>query len=195
MKKILLKKKLLLIIAFLVVSSSAIAYVFIKGDSSTSDGTSGPKITQVETLFGYIGAESDYSKFNSLIGMFDSSKYMVENEAGLEPSLVVFAPNNDAFNQEELKPFDAMTLSAKDQVKLYHIATIYPDSPEASVNLELSDDRVIKTLSGRELTVTKKNNNVVLIDGKGRESTVSKDYAVSPKGDRIYFIDKVLLFQ
>ena len=179
----------------LVLGAGVAGFALLRGESGESEGTTAPKVNKIDTVFGYIGAESNYSKFNNLIGMFDSGKYLTKNEANLEPSLIVFAPSNSAFDKEDMKPFELLTATAKDQVKLYHMATIFPENATSTANLELTDGRKIKTLLGRELTATVKNGMVYITDGKGRDSAVSKDYAVSNKGDRIYFIDQVLLFQ
>lgn len=195
MKKIFGNKIVLIILAVLLIGGGVGAFVLLSGGSEKQQDLAAQKINKIDTVFGYIGAESNYSKFNNLIGMFDSGKYLTKNEANLEPSLIVFAPNNNAFDKDDMKPFESLTAAAKDQVKLYHMATIFPENATTTANLELTDGRKIKTLLGRELTVTIKNGTVYITDGKGRDSTVSKDYAVSNKGDRIYFVDQVLLFQ
>jgi uncharacterized surface protein with fasciclin (FAS1) repeats len=150
---------------------------------------------KVETIFGYIGSETSYSKFNALVGMFDSEKYLVKNDSGLEPSIIVFAPENSAFDKSDMKPFDTLSSSSRDMLKLYHIARIYPASSTVSASLELVDGQKIPTLAGKELTIKKTDSKIVVIDGKGREANVNAMYAITPKGDRIYFIDSVLLFQ
>lgn len=195
MKKIFGKKIVLILLIISLVGGGAAAFIILNGDSTEKIDNSAPKVNKIETVFGYLGSESNYSKFNSLVGMFDSAKYLVKNDANSEPSLIVFAPSNDAFNKEEMKPFDSLSIAAKDQLKLYHMAIVYPENGTTPADLELSDGRKIKTLVNRELTITSKNGMTKIIDGKGREALVSKDYAVSSKGDRVYFIDNVLLFQ
>lgn len=194
MKK-LFGKKVVIILIFIALLGGGATYWFVLKPSSKPTKQEGPIITKVDSVFGYIGAESTYSKFNSLVGMFDSGKYLVKNQAGLEPSLIVFAPNNDAFAKEDMKPFDSLPLASRDQIKLYHMAVIYPEAQGQSANLELTDGKKIKTILGRELIVNKKGDNVTITDGKGRETSVSNNYAVSAKGDRVYYLDKVLLFQ
>lgn len=194
MKKFFGKKLVILLIIIALLGGGA-TYWFLLKPSTKSDTQKGPVITKIDSLFGYIGAESTYSKFNTLVGMFDSGKYLEKNQAGLEPSLIVFAPNNEAFASDEMKPFDALPLAARDQIKLYHMAVVYPEAQGQTANLELSDGRKIKTLLGRELLISKKGEVVTITDGKGRDATVSSNYAVSAKGDRVYSINKVLLFQ
>lgn len=188
-------KKIVIIAVVSTLLISVAVFWFVLRPSSKPSAQQGPTITKVDSVFGYIGAESTYSKFNSLVGMFDSAKYLVKNEAGLEPSLLVFAPNNDAFAKDEMKPFESLPLTARDQIKLYHIAVVYPDAQGQSADLNLTDGKKIKTLLGRELLVSKKDDSITITDGKGREITVSNNYAVSSKGDRVYYLDKVLLFQ
>lgn len=195
MKKIFGKKIILILLIILLAGGGVAAYILLNRDGTEKIDSSAPVVNKIDTVFGYLGSESNYSKFNGLVGMFDSAKYLVKNDANLEPSLIVFAPSNDAFNKEEMKPFDSLSVAAKDQLKLYHMATVFPESETVSANLDLNDGRKIKTLVNRELTISNKNSVIKIIDGKGREALVSKDYAVSSKGDRIYFIDSVLLFQ
>lgn len=195
MKKFFGNKIVLIILAVVLIGGGAGAFLLLRGSSDKQQDPTAPKVNQIDTVFGYLGSESNYSKFNGLVGMFDSAKYLAKNDANLEPSLIVFAPNNDAFNQDELKPFESLTVAAKDQLKLYHMATVFPENATTAANLELSDGRKIKTLLGRELTVTNKDGKVTITDGKGRDALVNRDYALSNKGDRIYFIDNVLLFQ
>lgn len=195
MKKFFGNKIVLIVLAVLAIGGGAGAFVLLSGGSEKQQDPAAPKVNKIDTVFGYLGSESSYSKFNGLVGMFDSAKYLTKNEANLEPSLIVFAPNNEAFNKEDMKPFDSLAVAAKDQIKLYHIATIFPENVTAAANLELTDGRKIKTLLGRELTIMNKKGVTTITDGKGRDALVSRDYAVSNKGDRIYFIDKVLLFQ
>lgn len=195
MKKLFSKKVLLVILLVLMIGgSSTYLFVFKKTGSENNSNSEQTEI-KVDSLMGYIGGESNYSKFNTLVGMFDSGKYLTENEAGLEPSLIVFAPNNSAFSKEEMKPFESLGADSKDKIKLYHMAKVYPEAQGASPSLELSDGKSIQTLLGRELLVKKQEDGFVIIDGKGREAAVDKKFATSNKGDRIYFIDNVLLFQ
>lgn len=195
MKKFFGNKLVLILLAVLVIGGGVGAFVLYSGGSEKQQDPTAPKVNKIDTVFGYLGSESNYSKFNGLVGMFDSAKYLAKNEANLEPSLVVFAPNNEAFNKEDMKPFDSLAVAAKDQIKLYHMATVFPENATTAANLELTDGRKIKTLLGRELIVINKDGAIKITDGKGRDASVSRDYALSNKGDRIYFIDNVLLFQ
>lgn len=194
MKKI-FSKKILLIVLTLVLLGGGAGYVFIFRDSTTNNVSTEPTEIKVDTVFGYIGSESSYSRFNTLIGMFDSTKYLTKNDAGLVPSLIVFAPINEAFDKDDAKPLDNINANGREQIKLYHLAKVYPASETQGANLELTDGQKIVTLSGKELFISKKENNLVVTDAKGREANIAKRYATSAKGDRIYFIDQVLLFQ
>lgn len=194
MKKLFRKKVLLILLAITLLGGGAV-YFFVFRDSTTSNTTAEPTEIKVDTVFGYIGSESNYSRFNTLIGMFDSTKYLTKNDAGLAPSLIVFAPDNEAFDKDDAKPLDSINASGREQIKLYHLAKIYPASETVGPDLELTDGQKIVTLSGRELFISKKENNFVVTDAKGREASVAKRYAISAKGDRIYFVDQVLLFQ
>lgn len=195
MKKFFGNKLVLILLAVLVIGGGVGAFVLYSGGSEKQQDPTAPKVNKIDTVFGYLGSESNYSKFNGLVGMFDSAKYLAKNEANLEPSLVVFAPNNEAFNKEDMKPFDSLAVAAKDQIKLYHMAAVFPENATTAANLELTDGRKIKTLLGRELIVINKDGAIKITDGKGRDASVSRDYALSNKGDRIYFIDNMLLFQ
>lgn len=194
MKKLFRKKVLLILLAITLLGGGAV-YFFVFRDTASNSINAEPVEIKVDTVFGYIGSESTYSRFNNLIGMFDSAKYLAKNETGLEPSLIVFAPSNDAFDKEDAKPLDNASASSREQIKLYHLARVYPSTETTNPNLELTDGQKIVTLSGRELFVSKKDDFFMVTDAKGREATVSKRYATSAKGDRIYFIDQVLLFQ
>jgi len=196
MKKFFSKKILVVILLLLFIGGGAAAYlmVFKKSDSTKQLNAEQTEI-KVDSLIGYIGSQSNYSKFNTLVGMFDFSKYLTKNESGLEPSLVIFAPNNNAFSKDDMKPFETLSADSKDKIKLYHMAKAYPDVLGAKPNLELVDGKSFQTLVGREITVKKRDNGYIVIDGKGREAFVDSKYATSSKGDRIYFIDNVLLFQ
>lgn len=195
MKKIFKNKLFIISLILVVLGGVAGTYLFVLKPKDSTNTSIEQKEIKVDNLLGYIGSESSYSKFNALIGMFDSSKYLTKNEEGLEPSLLVFAPSNDAFSDEDMKPFESINAAAREQVKLYHMAKIYPSAVGAQANLELSDGMKIVTLSGRDLTIKKSDSNFIVTDGKGRDALVSSKYAISNKGDRIYFIDNVLLFQ
>lgn len=195
MKKIFNKKTLIVALIILLVGGGVSSYLFIFKKSNNNSSTQANAEFKVDSVFGYIGSEANYSKFNALVGMFDSAKYLVKNEAGLEPSLVIFAPENNAFEKSDMKAFDTLSASGRDQLKLYHIARLYPATAGASANLDLTDGQKIQTLAGKEVIVKKEANNITITDGKGRQANVSAKYASSSKGDRIYFIDSVLLFQ
>jgi len=196
MKRIFSKKVLLILIILALIGAGAGAgYFFIIRNSGGNSINTEPTEVKVDTVFGYIDSESTYSRFNTLVGMFESEKYLTNNEAGLSPSLIIFAPNNDAFDKDDAKLLDSINANGREQIKLYHIAKIYPLSETETSNLELADGQKIVTLSGRELLISKNQTNFVVTDAKGREANVAKRYASSTKGDRIYFIDQVLLFQ
>ena len=196
MKSLFGNKIFIIGLIFVLLAGAGGAYFFIyKKDGATSQDASRKTEVKVDSLFGYIGSESNYSKFNTLVGMFDSSKYLTKNEAGLEPSLMVFAPNNEAFSKDDMKPFDSLNALSREKVRLYHMAKIYPLSQGVAASLELADGQKIVTLSGKDLLVKKTDASITIIDGKGRDAIVSQKYAVSAKGDRIYFINNVLLFQ
>lgn len=195
MKKLFKSKVFIVLIILILIVGGAGTYFFVFKSKKSTSTTVGQKEIKVDNLLGYLGSETNYSKFNELVGMFDSVKYLVKNTEGLDPSLMIFAPSNDAFSKEDMKPFELINASARDQVRLYHMAKIYPSAAGSQANLELTNGQKINTLSGRELTVTKTDTSFTITDGKGRDAKVSSKYAVSPKGDRIYFIDNVLLFQ
>ena len=195
MKKIFKSKIFIAVIILLVLGGGVGAYFFVFKDKKTASTTVETKEMKVDSLLGYIGSEGSYSKFNTLLGMFDSAKYLTKNTDGLEPSLLIFAPNNDAFSKDDMKPYDALSSAAKEQIKLYHLAKIYPSSASSQANLELSDGKKVTTLAGKELTIKKSDSVFYVLDGKGRQANISVKYAVTSKGDRIYFVDSVLLFQ
>lgn len=188
-------KKLIVVVLLLLVAVGAGTYFLVFNKSNNDSGNKVITEIKVDNLLGYLGGESDYSKFNALVGMFDSSKYLLKNEAGLEPALIIFAPNNQAFEQEDMKPFDSMGAESREKIKLYHMAKIYPADSNSKADLELKEKQKIVTLGGRELLVAKDADMTTITDAKGRDAEVSTKYAVSSKGDRIYFIDKVLLLQ
>lgn len=194
MKKLFRKKIILVVLAVLLIGGGA-GYFFLFRNSGGTGSVVEPTEIKVDTVFGYIGSESTYSRFNTLVGMFETEKYLTKNDDGLSPSLIVFAPTNEAFEKDDVKPLETLNSVGKDQIKLYHMAKIYPASTTESAKVELSDGQKITTLSGREIFISKKADSFIVTDAKGREAKVSKKYAVSPKGDRIYFIDQVLLFQ
>lgn len=195
MKKFFKKKVVLILLVILLAGSGVAGYILFFNNSSGSTKTETVTELKVDSLFGYLGTETNYSKFNALVGMFDSAKYLVKNEAGLDPSLIVFAPGNAAFEKTELKVLESMNMSGRDQIKLYHIARVYPSAAGVSANLELADGQKVQTLLNREIVVKKDAQKTYLIDGKGRQANISSKYATTSKGDRIYFIDNVLLFQ
>lgn len=196
MKKIFKNKVFIFLLIILILSGGgAGAYFLIYKKKNTTTASVEQKEIKVDNLLGYIGSQSDYSKFNTLVGMFESGKYLTKNDAGLEPGLIIFAPDNSAFAKDDMKPFDSMSATARDQIKLYHMTKIYPSAVGAAADLSLKDGQKIITLAGRELTVKKTETTTTITDGKGRDAVVSNKYAVSAKGDRIYFVDSVLLFQ
>ena len=80
-------------------------------------------------------------------------------------------------------------------MRLYHAAIFYPNVDGTGPDLSLSKDQKIKTLSGRELLVSKVGSHFVLTDAKARAAKVDLTYQSDTKGNRLYFIDSVLLLQ
>lgn len=196
MKKLFGKKNLIISLLFVLLGGGVAGYFLIfNKNNSDADSSQTSKEIKIESIFGYIGTEANYSKFNALVGMFDSAKYLVSNDSGLEPSLIVFAPQNSAFDASDMKPYDSLSSGSRDMLKLYHMARVYPANETVNANLELVDGQKVLMLAGKEIIVKKIDSKTVIIDGKGRQANVDPKYATTPKGDRIYFIDTVLLFQ
>jgi hypothetical protein len=120
---------------------------------------------------------------------------LVANAAGALPKLILFAPSNAAFAKDDVKPLLTTSEPAKEDLRLYHAAILYPAADGTGPDLGLSVGQKINTLAGRELQVSKQGAHFVLTDAKGRESTVDLTYMQDDKGYRLYFVNSVLLLQ
>ena len=200
MKRLSKKKLGILIAVILLVGGAAAGYFLVlKKDSGPqdSDTVSAPtKEKKVQNLFTYVSEEGSLSDFNAfLTSGTDLAAKVTANAAGALPQYILFAPSNEAFADAEVAPLAALAEPLKDELRQYHMVLLFPDANGTAPSLELTEGQRLSTVSGRELLIKKAGKKLVVVDAKGREAEIRSDYAVSDNGDRLYFIDKVLLLQ
>ncbi|MEK7471920.1 MAG: hypothetical protein AAB624_01600 [Patescibacteria group bacterium] len=194
------KKSLLLLIP-IVVLAGGLAYFVLwtgnKNDSALDDASSVNQIKEVKVadILLQLSENASLKQFGDFMSATDLSTKLVVDTAGVLPKLMLFAPSNAAFKKDEMIPLASTPEPAKEDLRLYHAAIFYPNVDGTGPDLSLSKDQKIKTLSGRELLVSKVGSHFVLTDAKARAAKVDLTYQSDTKGNRLYFIDSVLLLQ
>lgn len=194
------KKSLLLLIP-VVLLAGALAYFVIwtgyKNDSAFDKANNVNQIKQVKVsdILLALKENQNLKQFGDFMLATDLSTKLVANAEGLLPKLVLFAPSNAAFKKTDIAPLSSTPEPAKEELRLYHAAIFYPISATVGPDLSLSVGQKIKTLSGREILVSKTGSHFVLTDAKGRTAKVDLTYLSDEAGNRLYFVDSVLLLQ
>lgn len=194
------KKSLLLLLPIVLLAGGLAYFVIWTGNKNNSALEGSGKVNQitevkVSDVLLQLTENASLKQFGDFMSATDLSTKFVADSNGALPKLVLFAPSNSAFNDDEVTPLDSTTEPAKEELRLYHAAIFYPAADGVAPDLSLSADQKIKTLAGRELTVTKTGSHFALTDAKGRVAKVDLTYQADSKGNRLYFIDSVLLLQ
>lgn len=182
------KKSIVLLVALLVVGAAGAGYWFYyRPNHSTSDSLPLATPKKVASIEEYIKTDKAASTFQAI-----TADVAVTNASGGEkPMLMIFAPLNKAFEGDELKSFSSLDTTAQAEIKQYHYVTM----AMAGASKGLSDGMHLNTMAGRELLVKTDGANTYLIDTKGRMAKVSKAYVDDQAGNRLYYIDNVMLIQ
>lgn len=190
------KKHWIIIILLVLAAGGAGFYIVQSGkDDKVVEDNSTPKETKVTDIIAALKTDTSYTSFNDFLGALDISAKIVPNQAGAAPKLIVFAPNKAAFEKDGAAQLANIPEALKDELRLYHMALLYPAADGTGPSLELSEGEKITTIVGRELTVRKKGSRFVLVDAKGNEALVNASYTSDDQGYRLYTIDSVLLLQ
>lgn len=190
------KKHWIIIVALVLAAAGAGFFIIRSGDDDTEMEEVAVSVeTKVADIFAVIGQDETYSGFKDFLGDVNFATDSVANEAGVTPKLVVFAPNNAAFEKDDVTALKDVPAAVKNELRTYHAAALLPAADGTGPNMDLSDGQKIATLSGRELHVKKVGSKVYLVDVKGREAAVSASYSTDDAGNRLYTIDSVLLLQ
>jgi uncharacterized surface protein with fasciclin (FAS1) repeats len=194
------KKSLLLLIPVVLLAGALVYFVIWTGnknDSALDESSSQNQVKEISVPDIQLALKENASlkEFGDFMSATDLSTKLVANSAGALPKLVLFAPSNAAFKKDEIAPLASTPEPAKEELRLYHGAIFYPAADGTGPDLTLSVGQKIKTLSGREIMVSKKGSHFVLTDVKGRTATVDLTYFKDDSGNRLYFIDTVLLLQ
>lgn len=194
-------KKSLLLLLPIILLAGALAYFVIwtgvKNDSALDKASSLNQVKEVKATDILLALKENASlkQFGDFMSATDLSTKLVVNAAGATPLLVLFAPSNAAFKATDVTPLASTPEPAKEELRLYHAAIFYPSATGTAPDLTLSADQRILTLSGRELLVSRTGSRFVLTDAKGRTTKVDLTYLKDEKGNRLYYIDSVLLLQ
>lgn len=194
------KKKLLVAgLLFLLVAGGGAGYwFFLRGDEAAPQ-TNEVVVSdekKVTDLFQELSADSDYSKFYAFItGGTELTDKLVADANGQTPRYQLFAAPNDAFDAADVSGFETLTPAANDEFRQYYSAVYPADATGNPADLSLKDGQVITTIGGHQLHVKQHGKKFVVVDMKGREATVEKKYAVDASGNRLYYIDSLLLLQ
>lgn len=194
------KKSLLLLIP-IVLLAGGLAYFVIwtgnKNDSALDKANNVNQVKEVKVTDIVLALTENASlkQFGDFMSATDLSTKLVANAAGAVPKLVLFAPSNAAFKKTDVAPLAATPEPAKEELRLYHGAIFYPSAEGIAPDLTLSAGQKISTLAGREILVSKVGSRFVLTDAKGRTAKVDLTYLKDDSGNRLYYIDSVLLLQ
>lgn len=189
-----MKKKILILTAsILIIIALVVTVLFIRSNNSKevseakTENTTNQSATEGKTTVEYISGNKSISTFNDSL-----------NKAGLIAKIdaagpfTVFAPSNDAFkNMPEGYNqilFDESKPQTLNNVLSYHIAEAKIDSTN------MTNGQKIKTITGQELLVELKDNNIYITDAKGTKVVVKKANIITSNGV-VYIIDGVLLPQ
>lgn len=194
------KKSLLLLIPVVILAAGLVYFVIWTGNKNDAalDGSSSVnqvKEVSVPSVLLALTENANLKEFGNFMSATDISSKLVVNSAGVLPKLILFAPSNTAFKKTEAAPLASTPEPAKEELRLYHAAILYAAADGTGPDLSLSVGQKIKTLSGREIIVSKKGSHFILTDVKGRTSKVDLTYLKDDSGNRLYFIDSVLLLQ
>ncbi len=194
------KKSLLLLIPVVLLAGGLIYFIIWTGnknDSALDKAGSQNQVKEVKVTDIILALKENASlkQFGDFMSATDLSTKLVANATGATPKLVLFAPSNAAFKGTDVTPLASTPEPAKEELRLYHAAIFYPSAEGVAPDLTLSDGQKITTLAGRELFVSKSGSHFVLTDAKGRTSKVDLIYLKDDKGNRLYYIDSVLLLQ
>ena len=194
------KKSLLLLIPVVLLAGGLVYFVIWTGnknDSALDESSSVNQVKEVSVPDIQLALKdnANLKEFGDFMSATDLSTKLVANASGALPKLVLFAPNNAAFKKADLAPLASTPEPSKEELRLYHAAIFYPTADGTGPDLTLSVDQKVKTLSGRELLVSKKGSHFYLTDAKARTAKVDLTYLKDDSGNRLYFIDSVLLLQ
>lgn len=196
MKRLFTSKKFLLILLLAVVAAAVAGYFLLrKSESNTPQEEAIQQEVKADDLFAYLESDEKYSTFFEALELTDFTEKLAPKAPGLDPSFIIFAPDNDVYKSDEMKPYAALSAALKAELAQYHVVILHPATAEEKPSLELTDGKVLTTAAGREIIVKKVKNATVLIDVKGRQVKPVGRYVVDPKGNRIYFTDSALLLQ
>ena len=193
------KKSLLLLLPVVILAAGLVYFIIWSGQKTTdaldNAKTEPVKEVKVDDILLTLKENKTLSEFNTFLGVADFGSRTVANEAGELPKLIVFAPTNAAFKKSDIAPLAVTPEPAKDELRFYHAAILYPAADGTSPSLDLAEGQNIQTLINRQLQVKKNGSSFILVDAKGRQAKVDRTYMTDKNGNRLYFIDSVLLLQ
>lgn len=194
------KKSLLLLLPVILLAAGLVYFIIWTGnknDAALDESSSQNQVKEVSVPDVQLALSENINlkEFGDFMSATDLSVKLTANAAGALPKLILFAPSNAAFKKADMAPLASTPEPAKEELRLYHGAIFYPTADGTGPDLSLSVDQKIKTLSGREIMVSKKGSHFYLTDVKGRIAKVDLTYLKDDSGNRLYFIDSVLLLQ
>lgn len=144
----------------------------------------GSKATGTD-LAGSLASAADFSTLLQAM----SAAGLVEKASEPGP-FTVFAPSNGAFSKLPAGALQSLTQPAN-KAKLQGLLA-YHVVPGNVMAADLKDGQTIKTVGGGTLTVRKKGNAVMLVDGKGGSAMVTTADIQATNGT-VHAIDAVLM--
>ena len=150
------KKIIIIAIILVLIALALVGYINFGGkpEQDTSEQPTVSEIDSTKTASQVLASQDTFSKFSQAL-----TTNMQATD--IEGQVTIFAPNNQAFNDLPQSTLITETLDKK--ISGYHIAKgLYLSS-------ELTDGQKIPTLSGIDLVVLKKQNEIYILDSKGNK--------------------------